>query len=228
MNRRLAVPAALLLTLTSAACSLLPRPPQDGGRSDARSIEAMPDPTPRSSVKAAEDHAAAVAEGADRGAVVGRRVGRVAGVLAAIFGGPRVDTVDGMVDRYGDTRDAATVVGAAIGAAHAAHAVEEEEIDLFEQQGIELRSIEGLQIVQRDANQIDVQFAPGIPAEKTVAAIAQVLAGGGARAVAIESPGEEALDVRESLIAHGVAAAWISASRNEQLNGVVMHIRVRA
>src|ERR1019366_5604378 len=54
-------------------------------------------------------------EKAEAGARTGRRVGIVAGTLAAVLGGPHHDSVEGMVGRYVITRDAATVAGAIIG-----------------------------------------------------------------------------------------------------------------
>ena len=45
----------------------------------------------------------------------GVRIGRVAGVLAAVFGGPERESLDDMIERYRITRDATIVTATAIG-----------------------------------------------------------------------------------------------------------------
>ena len=187
------------------------------------------DPAREPSVAGVDDEAAREASaGAERGAKTGRRIGRVAGVLAAIFGGPSHETLDDTIDRYRRTRDAATVVGAIIGATKGAmDGADAEEGFETDTEFAELLKIDGLEVTRPFPDQIDVHLALA-PDPQTLTAIALVFAGHDDRTFDIEGPEGTAFSVRESLIELGLTSSRLSAHRADALDEVVIHIRRRA
>lgn len=171
----------------------------------------------------------AVAEAALQGSIeaadaaeTGRRIGRVAGVLNAVLGGPESESVDDMIDRYRDTRDAVTVTAAVIGATKGAAQGAKRGFAL-DLQFAELHRIAGLQVLRPFPDLIDVHFTTP-PNPQLLADIAAVFAGREERAIVIEAPGNEAFDIRESLIELGLPASRLAAYRNAELRGAVMRI----
>jgi hypothetical protein len=167
----------------------------------------------------------AVIQGSIEGAAAaetGRRIGRVAGVIAAVLGGPESESVDDMIDRYRDTRDAVTVTSAVIGAINGgvAGAKRGFELDL---QCAELHRIAGVEVLRPFPDLIDVHFTTS-PNPQLLADIAAVFAGREERAIVIEAAGNEAFDIRESLIELGLPASRLAAYRNDELRQAVMRI----
>ena len=162
---------------------------------------------------------------AEAAAQTGRRIGRVAGVLAAVFGGPETESLDDVVDRYRRTRDAAEATGAIIGATKGATAGAKRGFE-FDLQFAALHQIDGLDVVRPFPDQIDVRFA-GSPSRPMLAKIAAVFAGGEERAIDIEAPGRESLDIRDSLTELGLRISSITVRRNDDVRGVVLRIRLR-
>ena len=162
---------------------------------------------------------------AEEAARTGLRIGRVAGVLAAVFGGPERESVDDTIDRYRQTRDAIVVTSVLIGATKGAveGAQRGYELDL---QFAELHRIEGLEVFRPFPDQIDVYLGSS-PDDQTLAAIAAVFAGREERAVDIEAAGDAALDIRESLIGLGVPASSLRAHRDNGVTGAVLRIRYK-
>ena len=111
MNRWLALLAAFALLLL-AACRTAPPPAQP-------EVNPVTDPTVVGAIDEAARQGAIESQQAAHSAVVGARV---AGVLAAVLGGPQVESIDDTIDRYRRTRDAVEGTAAAIGAAHGAEA----------------------------------------------------------------------------------------------------------
>src|SRR5436190_889586 len=104
MKRSLPLVAFVLL----AACATTkPAHPVDPA-TDPTIIATVNDAAVQGSIEAAQ------------GAETGRRIGRVAGFFAAVFGGPKCESLDQTIDRYRATRDAFEATGAAIGFAHGA------------------------------------------------------------------------------------------------------------
>jgi hypothetical protein len=150
----------------------------------------------------------------------------VAGVLAAVLGGPERESVDDTIDRYRRTRDAVVVTSAIVGATKGA--VEGSQRGyVLDLQFAELHQIEGVEVFRPFPDQIDVYLGSS-PASQTLTAIAAVFAGREERAIDIEAAGDAALDVRESLIGLGVPAAGLRAQRDNGLTGVVLRIRYKA
>ena len=162
---------------------------------------------------------------AEEAARTGLRIGRVAGVLAAVFGGPERESVDDTIDRYRQTRDAIVVTSVLIGATKGAveGAQLGYELDL---QFAELHRIEGLEVFRPFPDQIDVYLGSS-PDDQTLAAIAAVFAGREERAIDIEAAGDAALDIRESLIGLGVPASSLRAHRDNGVTGAVLRIRYK-
>jgi hypothetical protein len=160
---------------------------------------------------------------AQKGAEIGRRIGLVAGVVAAVFGGPDHESPDDTIDRYFITLDAAEAAGALIGAAKGAKAGAKRgyQLDL---QFAELHEIEGLEVTRPYPDQIDVRL-PASPDDQTLAAIAAVFAGREERAIEIEGAGDAALALREALADRGVTYASLRAQRNDEIGDVVLRIR---
>ena len=118
-----------------------------------------------STVGAVDEAARESRERAEAGARTGRRVGIVAGTLAAVFGGPHHDSLDDMVVRYVITRDVATVTGAIIGAVKGGKegAKRGSELDL---QFAELKKIDGLDVTRPTPDRIDV-YVKTVPTHET-------------------------------------------------------------
>lgn len=186
-------------------------------------VDPVTDPTIVGAVDEAVLQGSIEAEEAVR---TGRRIGRVAGVLAAVFGGPERESVDDTIDRYRRTRDAIVVTSALIGATKGAveGAQRGYELDL---QFAELHEIEGLEVFRPFPDQIDV-YLESFPDTQTLSAIAAVFAGREERAIDIEAAGDAALDMRESLIGLGIPASSLRAHRDNGLTGVVLRIRYKS
>ena len=185
-------------------------------------IDPVTDPTIVGAVDEAVLQGSIEAEEAVRTA---RRIGRVAGVLAAVFGGPQRESVDDTIDRYRRTRDAIVVTSALIGATKGAveGAQRGYALDL---QFAELHEIEGLEVFRPYPDQIDLYLASS-PDSQTLEAIAAVFVGREERAIDIEAAGDAALDLRESLIGLGVPASSLRAHRDNSLTEVVLRVRYR-
>src|SRR3954447_24480976 len=112
---------------------------------------------------------------AEEGARKGRRIGQVAGVVAAVLGGPRHDTVEDAVGRYLLTRDAAEAAGAIIDGSRGAAAGAKRGM-VLDQQFAELHKIEGVQVFRPTPDQIDVLFDAS-PNPQMLSEIAAVFAG---------------------------------------------------
>ncbi|HXH90246.1 MAG TPA: hypothetical protein VNN25_01600 [Thermoanaerobaculia bacterium] len=177
-------------------------------------------------VGAVDEAARESRERAEAGARTGRRVGVVAGTLAAVLGGPSRDSVEGMVGRYVITRDAATLAGAIIGGVKGGKegAKRGSELDL---QFAELKKIDGLDVTRPTPDRIDV-FMETVPNHETLAAISAVFAGHEQRWVDIEAADPIPLDLRDSLIDLGVPESSISVQRNDGLRGVILRIRYQS
>ena len=98
MKRWFPVSAFALLLL--AACST---------SKPAVAVNPVTDPT---IVGAIDESAREGSIAAEEGARTGRRIGTVAGIAAAVLGGPNHDSVEGAVDRFLITRAAAETAGA--------------------------------------------------------------------------------------------------------------------
>jgi hypothetical protein len=207
--------APLALALLLAACSST-RP--------AQHVEVDPSTDP--SIVGAVDEAAREASiQGEAAAETGHRIGIAAGVVAAVLGGPRREPVDDVIDRYRETHDAVVVTAALIGASQGASAGAKRGF-VLDQQFAELHQIEGVELFRPQPDQIDVYFSSA-PTPQTLAAIAAVFPGREARALDISAPGDAALDIRESLIDHGILSTDISAHRNNKLDRAVLRIRYR-
>lgn len=168
---------------------------------------------------------AETADAAEAGARVGRRVGIVAGLIAAVFGGGESETIDESIDRYRRTRDAATVVGAVIGAASGLPETPEgtdggHPLDV---QFDELQQIDALEVTRSSADVIDVRFLVA-PDQKLLAQIAAILKD---RTIDIEAPGDTALEVRDALIRLGVPPDSLNARRVAGQADIVLRVRLR-
>ena len=212
--KRFLAPVAFALLL--AACS-----------STKPVAQAAPvDPTTDPTIVGAVDEA--VREGSIQGAEAaeaGRRIGRVAGVLAAVFGGPQRESLDDVFDRYRRTRDAVEVTSAMIGTAKGATegAKRGFQLDL---QFAELHKLEGVEVFRPQPDEIDVHFA-GAPSQQTLEGVAAVFAGREERAIDVEGAGDSALDVRDALIELGVPSTSLSVHRDDELRGVELRVRYR-
>jgi hypothetical protein len=162
---------------------------------------------------------------AEEGARTGRRIGTVAGIAAAVLGGPHHDSVDDAVARFLVTRAAAETAGTIIGGSRGARdgAKRGFELDL---QFAELHKIEGVDVTRPMPDQIDVRFATS-PAPQTLAQIAAVFPGREERAIDIQGPDDASFAVRESLIDLGLPSAAVQARRNDHMDGIILRIRYR-
>lgn len=204
----LVLPAFLLLV----ACSSTKAP-----RHTLESIDPARDPSVVGTIDEATREAA---ENAAEGAEKGRRVGQVAGVLAAIFGGPEVESVDDMVDRYRRTRDAATAIGAVIGATSGA--IEGGQRGYaFDEQFAELHALQGVEVLRPVPDLIEIRFTD----RQLVDQIALILLKGAQRNVTIEAEGTVANEIRDELIAHGLSGDTLYAYQNEEVAGVLLSVR---
>ena len=210
MIRRL--PTLVLAAVLLAACATTPPAPPP--------VEPVTEPTV---IGAAGEAVAEGSAAAARGAEIGRRVGTVAGVIAAVFGGPQHESLDDALDRFWMTRDAAEAIGAVIGAAKGAGDGAKRGYE-FDVQFAELQKIEGIEAVRPSPEQIQVHLA-SMPGDATLDALAAVFAGRTGRLIDIEAAGDEALDLREALIARGVPAATISVQRVTGARGITLKIQ---
>jgi hypothetical protein len=206
MTRTLALLTSALLF--AAACSTAPPPPVD--------------PVTEPTVVAAVDEA--VRQGSVEGEVAaqtGRRVGRVAGVIAAVLGGPETESLDEVVDRYRRTRDAAEATAAVIGAANGAAkgAQRGYELDL---EFAALQQIEGLTVIRPFPDEIEARFGSA-PTQEMLEQVAAVFAGHEQRAIDIEAPGDEAYEIRTSLLALGLPD--VAAYSVDGVDGIVLRVR---
>ena len=156
----------------------------------------------------------------------GRRIGRVAGVLAAVFGGPESESVGEIVDRYRRTRDAVEDTSVLIGTTKGVidGARRGYELDL---QFAELHAIEGIEVTRPYPDEIRLFLASGADA-KLLAKIAAVFEGGEQRAIDVHASGDEAVAVRESLVALGLSSSCIAAHRDDELEEVFIRVRYRS
>jgi hypothetical protein len=161
----------------------------------------------------------------EEGAARGRRIGKVVGVFAAIFGGPQYDSVDGIIDRYRISRDIGETIGGAIGTSRgAAHgAARGLEMD---KQFAELLKVDGIEVGRPYPDLIEIHMAssPGLGALESIAA---VFAGREERAVEIEASGNSAMNLRESFIALGMPGSSLTTRCNDDLVGVIVRITYR-
>lgn len=182
------------------------------------------DPVTGATIVASIDEA--VAEGTDDvavGARIGRRVGVVVGVFAAVLGGPSYESVGDMVDRYRNTRDAVEITGALIGAAKSGAPGAKQGSD-FDEEFAELLEIDGIEVTRPLPDRIDVAI-PNQPSAEMLADIAAVLTRHVEGTIDIDAAGDAALDIRESLIDHGLIASHVNAHRFDRITGVAMRIR---
>jgi hypothetical protein len=179
--------------------------------------------TDPSAIGAVDEAARESREQAEAGARTGRRVGIVAGTLAAVLGGPHHDSVEGMVGRYIITRDAATVAGAIIGGVKGGKegAKRGSELDL---QFAELKKIDGLDVTRPTPDRVDV-YVKTVPSHETLAAIAAIFAGREQRSIDIEAADPVPLDLRDAFIDLGVPDSSIRVQRNDDLEGALIRIR---
>lgn len=170
--------------------------------------------------------AEAVSEGSAEGkaaAETGRQIGRVAGVIAAVLGGSGSESVDSVVDRYRRTRDAAASTAAVIGGTKGAIAGAKRGYE-FDLQFAELHQLQDLDVTRPFPDQIDIHFA-NLPSEQMLADVAAVFIGREERVFEIEGLDREAESIRESLIVLGFAGRTINTHRNDDVQGVILHIR---
>ena len=207
------IPALGFASLLLVACS-----------TSKPAAEPVPDPVTEPTVIGAIDEAARDAvDNIEAATPTARRIGRVAGVIGAVFGGPRSESLDDTIDRYRRTRDVFATTTLVIAGTQGATEGAKRGF-AFDQQFAELLKIEGIEAIRPYPDQIDVHIASA-PSGDTLAAIAAVFAGRTERAIDIEAAGNAAFDVRESLIELGVAPSSLSAHRNDALQGI--HLRVR-
>ncbi|HEY0143374.1 MAG TPA: hypothetical protein VGF48_20950 [Thermoanaerobaculia bacterium] len=213
VNRSVATPS--VATATEPAAPSTAKPDVDRA--------AVVDPVNEPTIVGAVDEAVLQASiKGEQGAAVGRRVGRVAGFLAAVFGGPKSESLDETVDRYRRTRDAVTVVGAIIGATDGAMEGAERGYDL-DVQFAELHAMEGLEVFRPAPDLIEVRFA-STPDPETLVAVAAIFLKHAPRAIQIEAAGDTPLDIREVLMAEGLTHDSIATHRNDDLAGVVLRL----
>lgn len=205
---------ALLLLVACSTTKPIPQP---------AAVDPVTDPTIIGAVDEAARQGSIDAEAAAR---TGRRVGRVAGLFAAVLGGPRYESVDDMVDRYRRTRDTIESTSAFIGASKGVTEGAKRGLQL-DLQFAELHQIEGIEVTRPFPDQIDVHLA-GVPDHQVLASIAAVFAGREERAIEIEAADGAGFDLRESLIELGLPPLTLRVQRNEMLQGIVLRIRYRS
>src|SRR5436305_69952 len=133
--KRTVAAAALLLLLAACATTQRAKQPE---------VDQVTDPTIVGAIDQAAQQGTAEANEA---AHASAGVARVTGGLAAIFGGPRRESLDDTIDRYRRTRDAVEATSAFIGAAHGAQEGAKRGLQ-FDTQFAELRQIEGLDVIR--------------------------------------------------------------------------------
>jgi hypothetical protein len=183
-------------------------------------LNPVTDPT---AIGAIDEAARESRERAEAGARTGRRIGVVAGTLAAVLGGPHHDSVEGMVGRYVITRDAATVAGAIIGGVKGGKEGAKRGFEL-DVQFAELKKIDGLDVTRPTPDRIDI-YVKTVPSHETLAAIAAVFNGREQRSIDIEAADPVPLDLRDAFIDLGVPESSISVQRNDDLEGAIIRIR---
>lgn len=187
--------------------------------SSKKEINPVTDPTVVGAVNAAAvEGSTEAAEAAQQG----RRIGRVVGVLAAVFGGPQSESIDDTINRYRDTRDAITATSAAIGATKGAVNGAKRGF-VFDQQFAELHDITGIEATRPFPDQIDVRIAK-MPNDDLLATIALVFVGREERIIHIEAAGTAAPEIRESLITLGMNPSSLHAHQNDEERGIVLHV----
>jgi hypothetical protein len=208
------LPVAVASLFLVACSTTNPRP--------AASVDPETEPT----IIAAADEA--VNEGLEQGEAAmerGVHIGRVAGVLAAVFGGPERESVDDMIERYRFTRDATIVTATAIGTTKGVIEGAQRGYAL-DVQFAELLKIEGIEATRPYPDQIDIQI-DAMPAEETLAKIAAVFAAQEQRTIDVETADDSALDIREALIAHGLPSSPVQAHRVDGSEGILIRARLR-
>lgn len=185
-------------------------------------VDPVTDPTIIGAIdESAREGSIAAAEGAQ----AGRRIGTVAGIAAAVLGGPRHDSLDDAIGRFLVTRAAAEATGAMIAGSRGAKAGAKRGMEL-DLQFAELHKIEGVDVTRPMPDQIDVRFATS-PDPLTLRDIAAVFAGREERAIDIQGPDDSSFAVRDSLIDLGLPHYAVQARRNDELRGIVLRIRYR-
>lgn len=149
-----------------------------------------------------------------------RRAAVVAGVIAAVAGGPKVDTPEGIVDRYFHAHDAVEATAATIGLAKGATAGAKRGFEL-DQQFAELHKLEGVDVIRPVPDEILARFSTS-PTPELLANIASVFANREQRNVDIEAPGDVASHIGDELTALGVKG--IETHRNDDLAVTVLRI----
>lgn len=210
MTRRL--PLLVLIAVLVAACSSTKHVPQPAPSYQPAPIPRVVDEVDETTIRIQD------------ALVTGRRVGRVAGLIAAVFGGGSSETLDETIDRYRRTRDAVTVAAVVVTAAKVAIDEAEVERELDTQVDL-LCELDGVEVTRLSSSQLDIRFTND-PSDATLTAVANALLARGARAIAVEGPGQSSLEIRDALIALGVEPAIISAHRKNDLSGVVLRVTV--
>jgi len=160
----------------------------------------------------------------EKAAEQGRRIGSVAGIIAAVAGGPSVQTPEDVIERFRRTRDAFETTAATIGATNGAVAGAKRGIEL-DQQFAELHEIEGVDVIRPMPDEIVARFTTS-PTPELLEKIAAVFQNREPRNVDIEAAGDVATRIGDSLSARGVTG--IEAHRNDDLAIVVLRIHYRA
>lgn len=212
MKSRLAVPV-LCSVLTVSACSTAPPP----------AVDPSHDPTIVGAVSGAvEEGAKETAANGGSAATTGRRVGTAVGVFAAIFGGGPYESLDDSIDRFRRVRAAGEAIGTVVGVSQAASKGWQHG-SAFDIQMAELQKIERVEVTRPAVDQIDVQFPYSESAP--LREIACVIGNGEGRSIDVEAHGDLAFDVREGLIEQGLPASLLESHRNQEVSGVVLHVR---
>jgi hypothetical protein len=213
MTPRSFAPLAVALLLSVACASTKPAAPA------AAKIDPVTDPTVVGALEEGVVQGTAEAQAAVDGS---RRIGRVAGVLAAVFGAQN-ESIDDSVARYRRTRDAVAAASAVIGATHGATEGAKHGFEM-DTQFAELHQIEGVEVLRPYPDQIKVHLAAA-PSQQTLAAVAAVFANREERAILIQSAGDQAIAVRDSLVSLGVPTASFTVQRNAEVDGVMLEVR---
>ncbi len=156
----------------------------------------------------------------------GARIGRVAGVVAAVLGGNEVESVDDMIERYRITRDGTIATTTAIGVAKGVVEGAKSGFEL-DQQYAELLQINDIEVTRPYPDQIVVRVFDRTTTE-TLKRVAAVFANREPRAIYVQSADDTALDLREALIDVGMPATWLHAQRVDGSDGVLLLIRTHA